>query len=263
MRKAKPVELNKTEHNFLASIGDGGYMWTFHPNEVDNKKYSFNNERIKKACTALVLYSEIKDVDEVAEIMGLSRRTIYNYVKTYREDPGFMKKSPVTNVSELQAYVSEIATDFKTAHIKTIKEAKERIKELTGIERGTTQIRAFLKNNYFAKNAKGYYYQKTSRQIKIQMEERKKKVKNQSYLETNANEVEEFAYMIANSYNYKVGKIAKRIKEKFKLRESTDEIEKWIDMNTSIKKNVNEDLEEVKYSENELNSFFSNNKFLR
>lgn len=258
MRKAKPVELNKIEHNFLSSIGDGGYMWTFHPNEVDNKKYSFNNERIKRACTALVLYSEIKNVDEVAKIMGLNRKTIYNYIKAYRDDPNFMKKSPVTNVSELQAYVSQIAADFKTAHIKTIKEAKARIKELTGIERGTTQIRSFLKNNYFAKNAKGYYYQKTSRQIKRQLEERKKKVKNHSYLETHSNEVEEFTYMIANSYDYRVDKIAKRIKEKFKLREPMDEIEKWLDMNTSIKKNVNEDLEEVEYSENELNNLFSN-----
>ncbi len=258
MRKRNHFKLNELEKRFLESVGDGSFVATF--NSLDNKKLSFNNERIRQACTAIVLYSDTNDIDYVATTMDLSKRTIYSYIHAYKEDKNFIRILPVTNVSELQGYVEQIADNFKHHRVKTYKEAQERIREITGITRSLPQIRAFLKNNYFEKNSKGFFYQKTSKHIRLQLEERKKRIKNRSYLETNPEEVEEFAYMIAGSYNYRTDRIAKRIKEKFELRETSEEIENWIDKNTTIKITKKESIDDD--FNDDADEWLSHNKFL-
>lgn len=233
MKKLRPIKLNEYTENLYIKIYQGCYINLDHRNK-NGTKLSFNRPKIKNICQAVLLFSKGMNVDEIANIMQLEKRTIYNYIETYRKDSSFLKKIPVTNVSDLQAYVNLIADDFKHTKVKTYKEAQQRIEELTGIHRGITQIRAFLMNNYFEKNSKGYFYQKTSKLIRLQLKERNKKFESKNQLDIKFKEIEDYVYKIAIACNYEPSFVAERVKEHFDLKESNEVIEKWIETNTSL-----------------------------
>lgn len=233
MKKLRSIKLSEYDKNLYSNIYQGGYINLDYRNK-NGSKLSFNRPRIKNICQAVLLFSKGMNVDEIANIMRLEKRTIYNYIETYRKDPNFLKKIPVTNVSDLQAYVNLIANDFKHTKVKTYKEAQQRIEELTGIHRGITQIRAFLINNYFEKKLRGYFYQKTSKLIRLQLKERNKKFESENQLNIKFKEIEDYVYKIAMACNYEPFIVAKRVKEKFNLKEETEVIKNWIEKNTSL-----------------------------
>lgn len=233
MKKLKPIKLSEYTEALYSGIYQGWYIDLYHRDEIVSK-HSFNRPRIKNICQAVLLFSKGMNVDEIANIMQLEKRTIYNYIETYRKDPSFLKRLPVTNVSDLQTYVDLIADDFKHTRVRTYKEAQQRIEELTGIHRGITQIRAFLMNNYFEKNTKGYFYQRTSNLIRVQIKERNKRAESKNPLNSRVKEIEDYIYKIARVCNYEPSIVAERVKEYFELKESNEVIEKWIETNTSL-----------------------------
>ena len=231
MKNHKEIKLNSIEYNYIKSISDGSYMHTYHNDEI-NSKVSFNNKRIRAVCQAIILYVDNNyDIHKVANPMNISIRTAYNYIKTYRMDKNFMKKLPVTNVSELQKFTSDIAKDFKTNHIYTYKEAQQRIEEITGLHRGLTQIREFLINNYFKKNSKGYFYQEHSRFISIQLQERNKKIKTKSVFDKiKENEIDITRIVLSTDSEEEA--VAK-VKEKYNIKEPDNIVLDCIKKNTS------------------------------
>lgn len=232
MRKSSKLRLSAQDIDYLEKMVNGYLVSVVYQDKDEYLVYE-KPKNINIARTVL-LYHEGYGIDDIASKMKLSKRTIYNYLKTYRLNHNFMKKLVVTNVSELQLYVGEIARDFKSNNIKTYKQAQQRIEELTKIHRGITQIRAFLKNNYFVKNSKGCFYQRSSPVIKIHLKNKYDKIKNRTYLETHPKEVENYIYSIASSCNYESDLIIPRLKEKFNLKESDEKIKYWIEKNTSL-----------------------------
>ncbi len=69
--------------------------------------------------------------------MALENKNVANLFVTHNADSR-MK-------SELLKYDEQIMSDFDKNPPKTVREAQERIKAMTGIERGCTRIRAYLK----------------------------------------------------------------------------------------------------------------------
>mgnify|MGYP000847349797 FL=1 len=232
MRKSSKIGLSAQDIDYLEKMVNGYLVGVVYQDKDEYLVYE-KPKNINIAKTVL-LYHEGYGIDDIASEMKLSKRTIYNYLKTYRLNHNFMKKLVVTNVSELQLYVGEIARDFKSNNIKTYKQAQQRIEELTGIHRGITQIRAFLKNNYFVKNSKRCFYQRSSPVIKIHLKNKYDKIKNQTYLEAHPKEVEDYIYRIASACNYDFEEIIRRLKEKFNLKESDEKIKYWINNNTSL-----------------------------
>src|SRR5271156_6926190 len=85
---------------------------------------------------------------KAAEIVGVSRATVQRYVEAYRQ--GGLDELRRSNVqrpsSELAAFRDIIRASFEKTPASTIAEACDRIEKLTGLRRGPTQVRRFLKD---------------------------------------------------------------------------------------------------------------------
>lgn len=84
---------------------------------------------------------------EIAEFLDRHPNTITTDIKRYKSDgiEGLKQVNYGTNKSELDGHEKSIKEIFEENPPSSVKEAKQRIKELTGIERSPTQIRAFMK----------------------------------------------------------------------------------------------------------------------
>jgi transposase len=83
-----------------------------------------------------------------AKIVGVGRATVQRYVAAFREGglEGLRKWNPNRPVSEMAAYRELIRASFEKEPVRTVAEACERIFQLTGLRRGPTQVRKFLKD---------------------------------------------------------------------------------------------------------------------
>lgn len=86
--------------------------------------------------------------EQAAKFVGVDRSTVERFVVEYREG-GLQelceraRRSPPT--SELALHRDVIRKSFEEQPVRTVAEAAQRIYELTGIRRGPTQVRKFMK----------------------------------------------------------------------------------------------------------------------
>lgn len=85
--------------------------------------------------------------EQAAKLAGVARSTVERYVAAYREDglAGLRRCGGQGPVSDLAAYRDVIRTSFERQPVSTIAEACVRIEQLTGLRRGLSQVRKFLK----------------------------------------------------------------------------------------------------------------------
>src|SRR5262245_66438020 len=85
---------------------------------------------------------------KAAEIVGLGRATVHRYVVAFREGglDDLRRCHHHRPVSELAAYRELIRESFEKQPARTIAEACDRIFRLTGLRRGPSQVRKFLKD---------------------------------------------------------------------------------------------------------------------
>jgi transposase len=85
---------------------------------------------------------------KAAEIVGVGRATVQRYVAAFREEglDGLRRCDVKRPVSEMAAYREVIRASFEKQPVRTIAEACERIYQLTGLRRGPSQVRKFLKD---------------------------------------------------------------------------------------------------------------------
>ncbi len=96
---------------------------------------------------ALYLKSQDFAHQDIARLCCISESTLRRYLQDYARG-GIDKLSEITFYrpqSELEKHRDVIATAFRERPPATVAEAAARIKELTGIERKPTQVRAFMK----------------------------------------------------------------------------------------------------------------------
>ena len=85
--------------------------------------------------------------EQAAELVGVSRATVFRYVEEFRERrlESFRKDADrYVPVSELDRHREAIRQSFEQQPVATIAEACQRIADLTGVQRGPTQVRKFL-----------------------------------------------------------------------------------------------------------------------
>jgi transposase len=86
--------------------------------------------------------------EKTAQIIGVARSTVERYVAEYRKgglDGLQRRREHPKPTSKLAAYSAVIRDSFEKKPVRTIAEASQRIFELTGIRRGPSQVRKFLK----------------------------------------------------------------------------------------------------------------------
>ena len=85
---------------------------------------------------------------KAAEVAGVGRATVQRYVAAFRDGglDGLRRWDVQGQVSELAAYRDLIRESFEKSPVRTIAEAGDRIFQLTGLRRGPSQVRKFLKD---------------------------------------------------------------------------------------------------------------------
>jgi transposase len=116
------------------------------------ERYEHPDARVQKRLEVLWLISQGFSHGRAGKLAGVSRPTAERYVKIYRTRGvvGLRQFDWVKPVSELEAYRGSLEVAFQKEPPHTIAEACARIKEITGLERKPSQVRAFLKKNRVA-----------------------------------------------------------------------------------------------------------------
>jgi transposase len=85
---------------------------------------------------------------QAAKVAGVGRATAQRYLAAYRDGglEGLRRWDVVGPVSELADHIDAIKASLSEAPVRTIAEAADRIERVTGLHRGQTQTRVFLKS---------------------------------------------------------------------------------------------------------------------
>ena len=114
---------------------------------VNEERTSHPNERIRERMLVLWLLHSGVTRQKAAEIVGVGRATVQRHVAAYRDGglDGLRRWDPNRPESEMAAYRALIRESFEKQPVHTVAEACQRIFQLTGLRRGPSQVRKFLK----------------------------------------------------------------------------------------------------------------------
>jgi len=109
-----------------------------------DEKYS---RRIRIRAMAVNMHLNNISSAIIAKTLCISEKSVYNYVKIYNKSGilGLIQENPYRPKSELENYSDKIIESLENEPCSTINECRERIHEITGIERSPTQISNFIK----------------------------------------------------------------------------------------------------------------------
>jgi transposase len=109
---------------------------------------SHPNPRVREKMWVLWLLHCGLTRQKAAEIVGVGRATVHRYVVAFREGglDGLRQWDPHRPQSEMAAFRDLIRKSFEEQPARTVAEAGDRIFRLTGVRRGPSQVRKFLKD---------------------------------------------------------------------------------------------------------------------
>ena len=111
------------------------------------ERFRHPNLLVQKKCEALLLRGCGLSNFKIAEILDVTPNTIRNYVYEYLEGglEELKKNRYKGQPTELSVHTASIEEEFLKNPPLSVADAAEKIKKLTGISRGETQIRTYLK----------------------------------------------------------------------------------------------------------------------
>ena len=118
--------------------------------ELNYKRYYYPCPIIQKRMHAVYIKSICGISNEaVGKLVDLDRDTVSLCIKTYIEGgiEALCFFNYGTNKSELEEYSESILESLKQRPPMSLKEAKARIEEMTGIDRSITQISTFIQSH--------------------------------------------------------------------------------------------------------------------
>lgn len=115
---------------------------------LHKERFEHPHPRVQQRMETLWLISQGLVYPEAARLAGVAEATVDRYVALYRQ--GGLEalrefKWGTSSTSELLDHRASLEESFRRNPPHTVAEARQRIKDETGIERGPTQVRAFLK----------------------------------------------------------------------------------------------------------------------
>ena len=115
---------------------------------VNEERISHSNERIRERMLVIWLLHNRVTRQKAAEITGVGRATVQRFVAAFRDGrlDGLRRWEPNRPESEMVAFREVIRGSLEKQPVRTIAEAGERIFQLTGLRRGPSQVRKFLKD---------------------------------------------------------------------------------------------------------------------
>ena len=115
---------------------------------VNEERVSHPDLRVREKMLVLWLLHCGSTREEAAKVVGVSRATVHRYVAAFREGglDGLRPCNHHRPQSEMAAYRDLIRESFEKQPVRTVAEACDRIFQLTGLRRGPSQVRKFLKD---------------------------------------------------------------------------------------------------------------------
>ena len=115
---------------------------------VNEERSIHPNPRIREKMLVIWLLHNEVTRQHAAKIVGVSRATVQRYVAAFREGglEGLRQWNVNRRVSAMAADRELIRESFEKEPVRTVAEACERIFQLTGLRRGPSQVRKFLKD---------------------------------------------------------------------------------------------------------------------
>jgi transposase len=115
---------------------------------VNEDRSSHPNPRIREKMLVLWLLHKGFTRQQAAQVVGVGRPTVQRYVAAFRDGglDGLRQWNVNRPVSEMAAYRELIRESFEKQPVCTVAEAGERVFQLTGLRRGPSQVRKFLKD---------------------------------------------------------------------------------------------------------------------
>jgi transposase len=124
----------------------------FEQEAVASERYSHPNLHVRRKM--LVLWSVHSGLThlQAGKVAGVGRATVHRYLTAYRQGglPGLRHWGVVGPVSQLADHAESIQASLRATPVRTVAEAADRIEQLTGLKRGLTQTRVFLKELGFS-----------------------------------------------------------------------------------------------------------------
>jgi transposase len=117
--------------------------------EIERDRFYHPDPSVQRRMEVLWLKAHGETHERIAELARLSRATVQRVLDLYEEGGTaaarrFHWKVPV---SALTVHRSLLEVEFGQRPPQTVAEACERIEQLTGVRRGETQVREFLREN--------------------------------------------------------------------------------------------------------------------
>jgi transposase len=115
---------------------------------VNEERVAHPDLRVREKMLVLWLLHCGTTREKAAEIVGIGRATVQRYVVAFRAGglDGLRRRSPRRPSSAMAAYRDVIRESFEKQPARTVAEACDRIFRLTGLRRGPSQVRKFLKD---------------------------------------------------------------------------------------------------------------------
>jgi transposase len=102
---------------------------------------------VQRRMEVLWLIGNGQTQQKAAQLTGVSKATVARHIAVFRKHglDGLRMLQWHTPTSELEEHRTTLENEFRERPPHTIAEAAARIQELTGVRRGQTQVRKFLK----------------------------------------------------------------------------------------------------------------------
>ena len=115
--------------------------------ELKRDRYEHPDPRVQRRMEVLWLIAQGIGCGEAARLAGVSPATGDRIVSLYRRGgaEALRQRNWRKPTSELEAHHQTLEESFREQPPHTVNEACVRIQELTGLKRGPTQVRQFLK----------------------------------------------------------------------------------------------------------------------
>jgi transposase len=117
--------------------------------ELSTERYEHPIPIVQRRMEVLWLIGNGEPQARAAKLAGVSKATVARHISLFRKQglEGLRKLDWHTPTSELEKHRTTLENEFRERPPHRVAEACARIKELTGVSRGETQVRNFLKKS--------------------------------------------------------------------------------------------------------------------
>ena len=115
--------------------------------ELNYLRYYHPDPMVMKRCETVYLKAKNLKTGQIRELTGFNVKTIRTHINLYKNGgiEALKHRDPHRPQSELNEHKVSIEEDFRQRPPASSKEAEERIFLLTGIRRGNTQVKTFMR----------------------------------------------------------------------------------------------------------------------